>query len=51
MTHDGLGKDPSDVITKSDGPTANIVSILKEIKETETDVVVSYLPVSAEMTT
>jgi myo-inositol-1-phosphate synthase len=48
MTHDGLGKYLSEVITKADGPTADIVRILKE---TETDVVVSYLPVGSEMAT
>jgi myo-inositol-1-phosphate synthase len=48
MTHDGLGKYLSDVITKAPGPTADIVKILKE---TRTDVVVSYLPVGAEMAT
>jgi myo-inositol-1-phosphate synthase len=36
MTHDGLGKYLSQVITKAPGPTANIVSILQE---TDTDVV------------
>jgi myo-inositol-1-phosphate synthase len=48
MTHDGLGKYLSQKITKADGPTADIVSILKE---TRTDVVVSYLPVGSEMAT
>lgn len=48
MTHDGLGKYLSEVITKAPGPTADIVRILKE---TETDVVVSYLPVGSEMAT
>jgi myo-inositol-1-phosphate synthase len=48
MTHDGLGKYLSQVITKAPGPTADIVSILKE---TETDVVVSYLPVGSEEAT
>ncbi len=48
MTHDGLGKYLSQVITKAPGPTANIVSLLKE---TKTDVVVSYLPVGSEMAT
>jgi myo-inositol-1-phosphate synthase len=48
MTHDGLGKYLSDVITKAPGPTADIVGILKE---TKTDVVVSYLPVGSEMAT
>ena len=48
MTHDGLGKYLSEVITKAPGPTADIVRILRE---TRTDVVVSYLPVGAEMAT
>jgi myo-inositol-1-phosphate synthase len=48
MTHDGLGKYLSKVITKAPGPTANIVKILKE---TGTDVVVSYLPVGSEEAT
>jgi myo-inositol-1-phosphate synthase len=48
MTHDGLGKYLSDVIDKAPGETDDIVNILKE---TETDVVVSYLPVGSEMAT
>ncbi len=48
MTHDGLGKYLSEIITKAPGPTADIVKILKE---TETDVVISYLPVGSEMAT
>jgi myo-inositol-1-phosphate synthase len=48
MTHDGLGKYLSQVITKAPGPTANVAQILKD---TETDVVVSYLPVGSEMAT
>lgn len=48
MTHDGIGKYLSEVVTKAPGPTADIVSILKE---TKTDVVVSYLPVGSEMAT
>ena len=48
MTHDGLGKYLSGVIKKAPGPTADIVSLLKE---TKTDVVVSYLPVGSEMAT
>jgi myo-inositol-1-phosphate synthase len=48
MTHDGLGKYLSQIITKAPGSTANIVSILKE---TGTDVVVNYLPVGSEMAT
>jgi myo-inositol-1-phosphate synthase len=48
MTHDGLGKYLSQIIEKAPGPTADIVRILKE---TETDVVVSYLPVGSEEAT
>jgi myo-inositol-1-phosphate synthase len=48
MTHDGLGKYLSQVIVKAPGPTADIVRLLKE---TKTDVVVSYLPVGSEMAT
>ena len=48
MTHDGLGKYLSQVITKAPGPTADIVKILKD---TQTDVVISYLPVGSEMAT
>ena len=48
MTHDGLGKYLSQILKKAPGPTANIVQLLKE---TKTDVVVSYLPVGSEMAT
>jgi len=48
MTHDGLGKYLSKIITKAPGPTADIVKILKN---TKTDVVISYLPVGSEMAT
>jgi myo-inositol-1-phosphate synthase len=48
MTHDGLGKYLSEKITKAPGPTADIVDILKD---TRTDVVVSYLPVGSEQAT
>ena len=48
MTHDGLGKYLSQKIAKAPGPTADIVEILKE---THTDVVVSYLPVGSEQAT
>jgi myo-inositol-1-phosphate synthase len=48
MTHDGLGKYLSGIITKAPGPTAKIVRILRESK---TDVVISYLPVGAEEAT
>jgi myo-inositol-1-phosphate synthase len=45
MTHDGLGKYLKQKITKAPGETADIVQILKD---TQTDVVVSYLPVGSE---
>jgi myo-inositol-1-phosphate synthase len=45
MTHDGIGKYLSQVVEKAPGETADIVKILKE---TGTDVVVSYLPVGSE---
>jgi len=48
MTHDGLGKYLSKIVKKAPGPTADIVRILKE---TETDVVVNFLPVGSEMAT
>ena len=48
MTHDGLGKYLSEVITKAPGPTADIVQLLKD---TNTHVVVSYLPVGSEQAT
>ncbi len=48
MTHDGLGKYLSQLITKAPGATANIVDILKE---TRTDVVINYLPVGSEEAT
>jgi myo-inositol-1-phosphate synthase len=48
MTHDGLGKYLKDVVPKAPGSTADIVGILKD---TKTDVVVSYLPVGSEMAT
>jgi myo-inositol-1-phosphate synthase len=48
MTHDGLGKYLSQIIQKAPGATADIVAILRE---TKTDVVVSYLPVGSEEAT
>ena len=48
MTHDGLGKYLSQVITKAPGPTADIVKILQD---TKTDVVINYLPVGSEEAT
>jgi len=48
MTHDGIGKYLSQVVQKAPGPTDNIIQILKD---TKTDVVISYLPVGSEMAT
>jgi myo-inositol-1-phosphate synthase len=48
MTHDGLGKYLSQVITKAPGSTADIAQMLKD---TGTDVVVNYLPVGSEEAT
>jgi len=48
MTHDGLGKYLSQIVTKAPGPTSDIIGILKE---TKTDVVVNFLPVGSEMAT
>ncbi|MGH7904718.1 MAG: inositol-3-phosphate synthase, partial [Candidatus Dormibacteraceae bacterium] len=48
MTHDGIGKYLSEVITKAPGETADVVRVLKE---TGTDVVINYLPVGSEEAT
>jgi myo-inositol-1-phosphate synthase len=48
MTHDGLGRYLKEKITKAPGETDDIVQILKD---TKTDVVVSYLPVGSEQAT
>ena len=48
MTHDGLGKYLSEVITEAPGSTADIVAVLRD---TNTDVVISYLPVGSEEAT
>jgi myo-inositol-1-phosphate synthase len=48
MTHDGLGKYISEVVEKAPGDTDDVVEILKE---TNTDVVVNYLPVGSEEAT
>src|SRR6266480_1949164 len=45
MTHDGLGKYISEVVTKAPGETDDVVGILRD---THTDVVVNYLPVGSE---
>ncbi len=48
MTHDGLGKYISEVVTKAPGETADVVGILRD---THTDVVVNYLPVGSDAAT
>jgi myo-inositol-1-phosphate synthase len=48
MTHDGLGKYLKEKIRKAPGETAEIANILRD---TNTDVLVSYLPVGAEEAT
>jgi myo-inositol-1-phosphate synthase len=48
MTHDGIGKYLSEVVTKAPGETDDVVGILRD---TKTDVVVNYLPVGSEMAT
>jgi myo-inositol-1-phosphate synthase len=48
MTHDGIGKYLSELVEKAPGDTDDVVSILQE---TDTDVVVNYLPVGSEEAT
>ncbi|HXM55132.1 MAG TPA: inositol-3-phosphate synthase [Candidatus Dormibacteraeota bacterium] len=48
MTHDGIGKYLSDVVTKAPGETADVTGILRE---TGADVLVNYLPVGSEEAT
>ena len=48
MTHDGLGKYLLDHVDIAPGSTDNIVKILKD---TNTDVVINFLPVGSEMAT
>ncbi len=48
MTHDGLGRSLLEKIEKAPGQTDDIAEILRE---TKTDVVVSFLPVGAEQAT
>jgi len=48
MTHDGLGKYISQVVTKAPGETDDVVGTLRD---TRTDVVVNYLPVGSEAAT
>src|SRR6476619_289126 len=45
MTHHGLGKYLSEIVEKAPGETADVVGILKD---TNTDVVINYLPVGSE---
>jgi myo-inositol-1-phosphate synthase len=48
MTHDGLGKYISQVVTKAPGETSDVVGLLRD---TKTDVIVNYLPVGSEAAT
>jgi len=48
MTHDGLGKYLSQIVKKAPGPTDDIIKILQD---TNTDVVVNFMPVGSEMAT
>jgi myo-inositol-1-phosphate synthase len=48
MTHDGLGTYLAQKITKAPGSTANITEILQD---TNTDVVINFLPVGSEQAT
>jgi myo-inositol-1-phosphate synthase len=48
MTHVGLGKYISKVVTKAEGETDDVAGLLRD---TQTDVVVNYLPVGSEAAT
>jgi len=48
MTHDGLGQYLSKIIQKAPGSTVDIVQVLQD---TNTDVVINYLPVGSEEAT
>ena len=48
MTHDGLGEYISKIITKAPPPTDDVVKILKD---TNTHVMINYLPVGSQMAT
>jgi myo-inositol-1-phosphate synthase len=48
MTHDGIGKYLAEVVEKAPGDTDDVVSILRD---TNTDVVVNFLPVGSEEAT
>ena len=48
MTHDGLGKYVSEIVKKAPGATDDIIGILRD---TQTHVVINYLPVGSEEAT
>ena len=48
MTHDGLGKYVSTVVTKAEGPTDDVIGILRD---TKADVIINFMPVGSEMAT
>jgi myo-inositol-1-phosphate synthase len=48
MTHDGLGKYFSQVVKKAEGPTDDVIGILRD---TKTDVIINFMPVGSEMAT
>lgn len=48
MTYDGIGKYLAPIVKKAPGATTNVVELLRD---THTDVVVSYLPVGSEAAT
>jgi myo-inositol-1-phosphate synthase len=48
MTHDGIGKYLAPVVHKAGGPTSDIVKLLRD---SNTQVVISYLPVGSEEAT
>ena len=48
MTHDGLGKYVKTMVTKAEGPTDDVIGILRD---TKTDVIINFLPVGSEMAT
>ena len=51
MTHDGIGKYVSKTVIKAGGAQAETADIVSLLRETKTDVVVSYLPVGSEEAT
>jgi len=48
MRHDGIGKYLSEIIPIAEGPTVDVVQLLKD---THTDIVINYLPVGSEEAT